>query len=318
MSEPNTPNTEANVDAGLQTIIAREVIYANAQYMAWHGIALEKQADGEGTGVTFPVLSALAVAEDTLPADSNPASAAMADTTAAVTILEKGNILDLQQRLSRSSKYDAFQAAAQLLSVNMAESVDAIAGGVAIAGSNLRRIAGRAADTDLLVADVITRAELVRAAVQLKSQRAPKHDDGFYRCVLNPYMVGDLFATGANLGDFVDVSKYSTPESLLTGEIGRLAGFSFIEASQKNVATNGAGEAVGANTVGDRVMALCCGKGYVGYAWALQPFVRIKMEASDRMERFVVMYWKGEFGYGRIREANAIRLAGRSAYAPNP
>ena len=82
------------------------------------------------------------------------------------------------------------------------------------------------ADCKLTVRDVF------RAAAELKAMNAPKID-GYYVAIIHPYVAYDLMQEAVD--EWIDIAKYATPDSILTGEIGRLAGIRFVESSEAKI-----------------------------------------------------------------------------------
>lgn len=319
MSEPNNAQTVDELDAGIVTVIDGETILANAQYQVWPNCVAPNNAryNVRGKSVSFPKLEALTPVVDELDATENPASANLADDLAEVILREYGLPVDLQKKVLKTSQIDAIRDIVRALTQNQAESVDAIAGVAALGGTAVRYADGVANNAGLLAGSIFDRNEIIAAVATLTEARAPVFADGTYMAILHPRSISDLFASGANLGDFTDVAKYANPDAIRTGEIGKMHGCTFFRASQRNVTVDGAGAAGGGNTLGDLIKNLVCGAGYLGYAEGEAPAVAYK-PSGDRMDRFLSFYWKGLFGFGRIKEGNAVRIHCRSAFGDNP
>ena len=162
------------------------------------------------------------------------------------------------------------------------------------------------------VGDVMDRREFIASITALKNSNVMPFGDGLYRFVGSTLAIADLMVD-ADAAGFVEVAKYADPLSALTGEVGVLHGCRIIEASQATIATLGA-----ATATADLVKGQFAGHQYMGYAWGslrtLYPFE----ESGDRMKRFLGAFWKGEDGYGILKESNGLRWEGRSTFAPNP
>lgn len=68
------------------------------------------------------------------------------------------------------------------------------------------------------------------AAAQLSAQDAEQFDDG-YVGIIHPYSAYDLMRNK----EWIDISKYSNADKLFKGEIGKLGGVRFVEASEAKV-----------------------------------------------------------------------------------
>ena len=69
-----------------------------------------------------------------------------------------------------------------------------------------------------------------KVAAMLKAANAPKID-GDYVCILHPYVAYDIISDPR----WEEMHKYTTPENMYQGEIGRIAGVRFVETSEAAV-----------------------------------------------------------------------------------
>ena len=69
-----------------------------------------------------------------------------------------------------------------------------------------------------------------KVAAMLKAANAPKID-GDYVCILHPYVAYDIMSDPR----WEEMHKYTTPENMYEGEIGRIAGVRFVETSEAAV-----------------------------------------------------------------------------------
>ena len=69
-----------------------------------------------------------------------------------------------------------------------------------------------------------------KVAAMLKAANAPKID-GDYVCILHPYVAYDIMSDPR----WEEMHKYTTPENMYQGEIGRIAGVRFVETSEAEV-----------------------------------------------------------------------------------
>lgn len=69
-----------------------------------------------------------------------------------------------------------------------------------------------------------------KVAAMLKAANAPKID-GDYVCILHPYVAYDIMSDPR----WEELHKYTTPENMYQGEIGRIAGVRFVETSEAAV-----------------------------------------------------------------------------------
>ena len=67
-----------------------------------------------------------------------------------------------------------------------------------------------------------------RWAATLKARLLPTFSDGYYIAMIHPAVVFDLQGD-TSVGGWLEAAKYGSPESLFTGEIGRMWGIRFVE-----------------------------------------------------------------------------------------
>lgn len=110
----------------------------------------------------------------------------------------------------------------------------ALSGGtnVYFAGSATTRAGLESATTKYLTADDIKK--IVR---KLKNANAKRFPDGFYHMQIDPDIAFDLMGDSA----WVDVSKYSKPEQMAKGELGKMHGMKFFETTNLQVVDSSTG-----------------------------------------------------------------------------
>ena len=84
-------------------------------------------------------------------------------------------------------------------------------------------------DTCLLTVDVVK-----SVAAILKGVNAPKID-GSYVAIVHPYVAKDIMSDPL----WIDAYKYTNPENIYEGEIGKIAGVRFVETSEAMIYPNG-------------------------------------------------------------------------------
>lgn len=99
---------------------------------------------------------------------------------------------------------------------------------VIFAGSGNTNTAGVAAG------DVITSALIKRAVALLEGGNVPRFGDGFYRCIIHPYVKFDV-ELDDDAGGWIDASRYAGSQQLFSGELGTYAGVRFIVSSNARV-----------------------------------------------------------------------------------
>jgi len=153
--------------------------------------------------------------------------------------------------------------------------------------------------TDLMVAGGVGSLRALRT--KMKKAKVPTFSDGTYRLMVHPYVSYDI-RSDANTGGFIDVHKYSQPEPLLAGEIGRIEGFRVIEV-------------VNAPTVASTVtvyLSLALGA-LKGWGWGdLQTFRTYHIapggDHSDFLAQEELLGWKVMFGVAVLSNSYYFRV----------
>lgn len=94
-------------------------------------------------------------------------------------------------------------------------------------GTNVMFAGNKTSRSTLTATDIITAKDVKRIRRQLKKANARKFSDGYYHAIIDPDMTYDL----TNDSAWQDVAKYAKPEQMLKGEIGKMHGFRFMEAT---------------------------------------------------------------------------------------
>ena len=80
----------------------------------------------------------------------------------------------------------------------------------------------------------LTAKEVKKVAAWLKQNNAPKID-GSYVAIIHPYVAYDL----QNDPEWIEAHKYTTPENIYEGELGKIGGVRFVESSEAKVYEGG-------------------------------------------------------------------------------
>ncbi len=121
----------------------------------------------------------------------------------------------------------AVTEASELCGEQAALSVELALAEKLFSGTNVMFAGGKTSRTALVKADVITANDVKKLRRQLKKKNARKFSDGYYHAIIDPDMTYDL----TNDPQWQDVAKYARPEQMLKGEIGKMHGFRFMEAT---------------------------------------------------------------------------------------
>ena len=120
--------------------------------------------------------------------------------------------------------------AAEKLARVLMEIGNAISAATFLAGDNKFFVGGDANPTNAEVtnADILTGAAIRAAVAEAEVGLIPTFSDQSYRGFLHPYVKLDL-SGDEDAGGWIDVARYATPGSFLTGELGKYGGVRFIK-----------------------------------------------------------------------------------------
>jgi N4-gp56 family major capsid protein len=109
--------------------------------------------------------------------------------------------------------------------------LDKIAADKIVTGTNVIYAGTANTDTDEVTgADIITGALIRKAVALLKNGNVPTFGDNSYRGIVNPLVEFDLMEDTAD-GGWIDANRYSNPQALFDGELGKVAGVRFMSSS---------------------------------------------------------------------------------------
>lgn len=276
------------------TAYDRSFIVANTQADVMDQFVQFKQDIG-AKAVVFPRFGSLAVATTPLTEGNDLTSVALVDQAVTFTPAEYGNVVTRTSLASLQTGGVVDVAAATVVGINMAETRNALATQALAASSNQFYINGKT-DATLATSDIITQAFMNQAYNKLARANIPTLGES-YVMVAHDDVIADL-RDDVGVGSWIDVSKYSSPETVLRNEVGMYKGFRVIRNNH----------AVGINQSGggfvDDYPVYFMGFNALGKAISKEEGM-VATGPFDKLARFVNLGWYGVFNYG-IVEQNAV------------
>lgn len=171
-----------------------------------------------------------------------PTAKALAFGYEEFTAYQAGQRWELTDVALMESPIDLMAKASEVCSRDAAETADEYVGRILAAGTNvLYAGSGNAARTDVGASDVISGSLVRRAAQSLKADSVPMFGDQSFHGVIHPAVVFD-FEEDSDVGGWLSVGNYTSPDGILSGELGKYAGVRFFESPRARVfAAGGAG-----------------------------------------------------------------------------
>lgn len=284
----------AQVDDSLITAYDQAFLVAYGQDNVMDQFVQYRQEIG-AKAIELPRFSRLGLATTPLDEVEDVTSSALSDTKVVLTPQEYGNVVTTTKLANLQTGGKADLAAAQLVGINWAQTMDKLAILALDQSTNVRVVGGKA-EGSVLATDVADRSFLNFMYNKLARANVPMID-GMYVAVLHDDVIHDL-REGSGAASWTDVSKYATPENVLRNEVGMYAGFRIIRDNQATF-----GDQTGAGTV-DLYNGYFFGFNALGKATS-SPGRLVASGPFDKLGRFVNLGWHEASAY-KIIEQDAI------------
>jgi N4-gp56 family major capsid protein len=256
-----------------------------------------------GSSVVFSIYSDLSTATGTLTETSDVSSIALGNPSqVTVTLNEYGSAVTTTKKLNLTSFNDVDSALADIIAYNAADSIDSIVASVLTGSTGTNVIyGGTATGTNSITSSgTITAANIRKAVVQLRSNKAVPRIGELYAAYLHPRQSADLRAESGT-GGFQELTKYVDRTPFVAGAVGVLEGAFIVETPRVPSAANTQSPAV---TVYKAVVA---GREALAEATVQDTSVVIGPEI-DALRRFRTIGWYYFGGFARLREASLYRI----------
>lgn len=282
--------TVADVDDSIIELMDKQFIVAMADLGIMDQLVTYK-SEFKAKSIEFPKYSQLALATTPLGEKEDPASVALVDAPIVLTPAEYGQVVTPTKLASLQSGGKADLAAARLTGMNLARTMDKLAVIAAEASANAVTVTGGLENT-LLATDVMTISFLNELYNKLSRTNILPLVDGSYVAVMHDDVIHDL-RVSVGSGSWVDISKYSKPETVLKNEIGMAGGFRILR--DNNITIN----ADAGDTNVDTYKTICMGYNALGKAVSSAPMQKIT-GPFDKLGRFLNIGWTGCVDYGIV------------------
>lgn len=257
------------------------------------------QLTNPGTTITFSFYSDLTAVSAALTEATDPDAVAVSNpSTVSLTLNEYGNAVLQTRKVRLFTISDIDPAIADMVSFNMADSLDTLALTTLRAGTNVIYASG-SSTVGVTGSATITSAHVRKAVAKLRAAKAVPRREELWWCGIHPEVSHDLRAeTGA--GGWRTPHEYNSNGNLWKGEIGQYEGAFFVETPRMYNATDGASSARVYRTI-------LCGQQALAEAVADEPHI-VFGEVTDKLKRFRPVGWYGVLGWSRYREEALYRI----------
>jgi len=161
---------------------------------------------------------------------TKPTPRALTIGTVTVSTAQYGDLVSISDLAKVKSPVEIVQIGSERLSHQASESIDQVCRDV-IAASGTPAFLGvgnPATRVAIAATDLMRSIDLRKLRAKMVKGKVPIPADGYFRLKVHPNVAYDL-RTDSSVGNWTDVNKYATPETILRGEVGRMDGFRIME-----------------------------------------------------------------------------------------
>ena len=297
----------------VRAIYSKEIMFKAQPVMKFFQFAKIKTELGVEPGLTINMMTYNNLKRGgKLTEGTHMKTQSMSSTMKAITVTEWGNALSFSELSFRSSFTDLMEDATKLLGNDYAITLDLMLRDVALSAPNVvyAREKSETMPSDktglkhgLTVCTVKDVTEL------LATNNTPKFGGQYYIGFIHPHQSREL----RDDPNWIDASKYAQPNSLFTGEIGRLEDVRFIETtSMCNGAVDEGHEAYKADLKGGAennqpvYQAVIFGEDYYGFAEALP--VELRDDGVTDFGRKRSLAWYAIMGADKLNPERGVLI----------
>lgn len=187
-----------------------------------------------GKTVEFRRYSPLGKATTPLTEGVTPDGNSLNVTTVTAEVEQYGDWIGLSDMFDMTAIDNNVVQATRLLGNQAGRTLDSVTREVLHGGTNVRYAPAGGAEitarADITAEAKLTPELIFRAKADLAAMNADPIDDS-YVAIIHPYAAFDLMRSE----EWIDVHKYADPDSIYSGEIGKLGGVRFIETSEAKI-----------------------------------------------------------------------------------
>lgn len=261
-----------------------------------------------GTPVTFHIWTDLAATTGTLNEVTDVTPVALGSSTVTVTPAERGMTTVRTAKLRADTMLPTFEAdVANIVAFNMAISIDNFARD-ALEGSTNEVTVDGGAESALLATDILTADFVRRQHAIMTGDNVMPIGDGFV-WIGHPHVLYDLKSETGD-GAWVSPAQYVNTDKIYNNEIGKFAGFKFIETNRASISAD-AGD-----TNVDTYRSYALGQEALAEAVSI-PVGLVPGPVTDYLKRLVPLGWYGYLGWDTFRDDAARIIVSASSIGDN-
>lgn len=152
-------------------------------------------------------------------------------TTVTATVKQYGGFVRLTDMLILTAIDNNVTEALELIGGQASMTLDTVTREILNGGTNVQYAEGQVTSRTELTQDMKLTVRAIRQAVRLLKKMNAKKIDGSYVGIINPDIAYDLMDDE----DWVEWSKYTTPDHMFNNELGKIAGVRFCETTEAKI-----------------------------------------------------------------------------------
>ena len=202
---------------------------AKAELRHDFGAQVKNHKMNMGKVVRFTRFTPLALATTPLTEGTDPSAVDMTATNVDATLAEYGNYTIVASLFSATSIDENLEEHVDIHGTNAGETIDALIRNVLSAGATAQIAAGKLL-TAVAATDTLTGLEIRKAVRTLKTNKAKRFDNGYFRGIIQPFQSMDLMGNS----EWLSAYQYNSPDSgaIKKGVVGKIHGVEFVETNQ--------------------------------------------------------------------------------------
>ena len=186
----------------------------------------KKLPKNQGRTINFRKFNSLTAPTASLTEGVTPDGNNLEITTITATVNQEGDFVEISDLIQMTGIDPVLTETSELLGEEAGEVVDNRIQEAVSKGTNVFYAGGVATRAEVASGDKkLTGDDIKKLVRKLKNANAKRFADGYYHMQIDPDIAYDL------MGDamWVDVAKYSKPEQMAKGELGKMHGMKFFE-----------------------------------------------------------------------------------------
>ena len=317
-----TQGAESGLSAEMKTFYDKTLIELAGPALVFDQFAQKRPIPKNGgKTIEFRKFNALPKALTPITEGVTPSASKLSVVPVTATVDQYGDYVELTDMIGLTSVDPIVVEATKQLADQAGRTIDTVVRNAVMGGTNVNYcplVAADGTETEITSREDITKdcklrvRDVFRAQAQLKAMNAPTID-GAYVAIIHPYVAFDLMQDAK--GQWVDIQKYTSPQSILKGEIGTLGGVRFIQSTEAKIYAGEEGGKdgcsvfctlfIGANAYGTTDIA----------GGGIEHIVKQKGYGNDPLNQRSSVGWKATKVATRLCEEYLLRVESGSSFS---